>query len=114
MLPTERGRALDYAVAREVMADSANTLRQYGAHRYSSSREYAGCVEEEIERRGLVVQYMEALTDLVEGDATEPPNTPLYDWCMKQNFQLLRATPEQRCIAALQAVRESKGVDHAD
>jgi hypothetical protein len=61
--------------------------------RYSTDIAAARLVEDEIERRGLSSEYTGALAVRIRGD--------LWD--------LLRATPEQRCRAALVVVRTVRG-----
>lgn len=60
---------------------------------YSTDIAAARLVEDEIERRGLSSEYTGALAVRIRGD--------LWD--------LLRATPEQRCRAALVVVRTVRG-----
>ena len=64
---------------------------------FSGSLDAAWLMEEEIERRGLQTQYVGELWALLELD-TIPYGTTYWP--------MAHATPEQRCRAALEAVRE--------
>lgn len=64
---------------------------------YSSSLRGVRLVEDEIERRGLWFSYIETL--LIDILKVKPPER----W-MDCIWQCLRATPEQRCRAALAAL----------
>lgn len=66
-------------------------------------------VEDEIERRGLQERYALALADVVTtGSSIVDDMTLLHEEGeIMLLWQLLRATPEQRCRAALRAIKES-------
>lgn len=66
--------------------------------RYSTDPAAAAHVEDEIERRGLTEQYVDAMLDLLHINAED--RIPAH----YQLWALIRATPEQRCRAALVAV----------
>lgn len=57
-------------------------------------------VEDEIERRGIGVAYIRALIDITWAGIDSYDQDGRYEGA----FALLRATPEQRCRAALQVV----------
>lgn len=61
---------------------------------YTTEREAALPVEDEIERMGLARNYIDELVHIVDVPALDDT---LWDW------MLLRATPDQRCLAALRA-----------
>ncbi len=97
-------RDLEWAIAREVMRANEEELRRYGAKQYTDSLFLADMVEAEIERRGLVHQYIVHLAALV---------LPMFDGSFSLSmsgdmFAFRRATPRQVAEAALAAVREAK------
>ena len=69
----------------------------YNGPEYSTDRDAAWDVEEEIQRRGLYAEYGEAMSILLDS----PFVTASY-------YDFLHASPELRCRAALLAVREAK------
>ena len=66
---------------------------------YSGSLDAAWEMEEELGQRGLYVDYTVGLLRVVSGRARWPESYHAV-------WELIRATPEQRCRAALEAVRE--------
>ena len=81
-------------------AESFASRRQnamYIGPEYSTDRDAAWDVEEEIQRRGLYAEYGEAMSILLDS----PFVTASY-------YDFLHASPELRCRAALLAVREAK------
>ena len=75
---------------------------------YESSRDAAQAVLEEIERRGLMIDFVNALEDQFTDNAGHWPLSRWYLW------QALKANPEQICRAALLSVREHKEKRNAD
>ena len=67
----------------------------YTGPEYSTDRDAAWDVEEEIQRRGLYAEYGEAMSILLDS-----PFASYYDF--------LHASPELRCRAALSCVRAAK------
>lgn len=66
--------------------------------RYEGRIEDAQLVEDEIEKRGLETKYISCLQEIVwNGEYSE------HDYPLELKWRLLRATPEQRCLAALRA-----------
>lgn len=61
---------------------------------YSTNWQYVRLIEDEIERRGLVHAYVTALYAIVG---------------KRGAWSLIRATPEQRCLAALRAIGREGG-----
>ena len=81
-------------------AESFASRRQnamYIGPEYSTDRDAAWDVEEEIQRRGLYAEYGEAMSILLDS----PFVTASY-------YDFLHASPELRCRAALAAVRGAK------
>ncbi len=66
----------------------------------STDHAAARLVEDAIERRGLELDYTQALARLVRPDDRH--------WAVRTSWALLRATPAERCRAALEAVRGAK------
>ena len=79
--------------------DGASDIRR-GMPHYSTDIAAAVQVEDEIERRGLIRPYLDALWD-VTGN--------LYARGPQAMWALLRATPEERCQAALKALEDTNG-----
>ena len=81
-------------------AEAFSSRRQnamYTGPEYSTDRDAAWDVEEEIQRRGLYAEYGEAMSILLDS----PFVTASY-------YDFLHASPELRCRAALAAVRGAK------
>ena len=78
----------------------------YTGPEYSTDRDAAWDVEEEIQRRGLVAEYGMELMALVVTPKTETGQKPF-----TFAFDTAHASPELRCRAALAAVREAKDND---
>ena len=81
-------------------AESFASRRQnamYTGPEYSTDRDAAWDVEEEIQRRGLYAEYGEAMSILLDS----PFVTASY-------YDFLHASPELRCRAALSCVRAAK------
>lgn len=116
-MPELTGRELDLAVAREVMGltvTQGNSIDWIATHPmnmascvvppYSALRDWSHRVENEIERRGLVDQYIRHLAHILGRVSLLPPvllATP------EDIFRFRCVTPEQVCRAALAAVRGS-------
>ena len=77
-----------------------------GLPAYTTDIVAARLVEDEIERRGLVDAYIDALAVLIDPNGND---ISIFDTIIEMNgrralWALLRATPEQRCWAALRAM----------
>ncbi len=68
------------------------------ASKFSTSLDAMHLVEDEIERRGLQERYIQELDRLVTYERDEG-----WEWF---RWGILRATPEQRCLAAFRAIEE--------
>lgn len=108
----ESGRGLNALVTEKVMGKSIE-WRPWDLKPYSTDIATARLVEDEIERRGLGWEYAQELLRLV----AYPDGRNVYDRTPrpgnfyqegqptdKDLWHLLRATPAQRCLAALKAV----------
>jgi hypothetical protein len=72
------------------------------APRYTTNSTACRLVEEEIERRRLQAAYTLALMDVLGYDGQQ-----IHQPSAKEMWELITATPEQRCHAAWLAVEES-------
>ena len=123
MLPTERGRELDAAVAVEIMNWEKRSVSRGGVSfemywdseravavpdRWGPSVDMHECtiVESQIERRGLIDVYVSELQRRIK-ESTPACGFP-WVWLAR------RVTTEQICLAALAAVREARGATNAD
>lgn len=112
-MPSERGRDLDAAIAREVMGwtkvegrdayiGSTRKGRPRKAPMFSADRNAARLVLQEIERRGLLRRaFLNAIDDILF-----PPGGVFSDGDGAMGY--LTATTEAICLAALTAVRGGK------
>ena len=112
------GYTLDYEFA-DMMFDGAPCVKELRSRDdewgvlpfYSTEIGDAWLVEDEIERRHFQQQYVDTLADMVTTTdsivediiALHGLSDALIIW------RILRATPEQRCRAALAAVKEAQG-----
>ena len=103
-------RELDAAVATEVMewrllagdtwVDDKNKIT-HPSFRPSKSIAAAWLVEERIEEMGLIEEYCMHLNEIANAHWDEGKRQP-------QRWQLIHATPEDRCQAALMAAEAEK------
>ena len=119
-MPELTGRELDVAVAKELFGWSDFTFEPcglgpvlvYGCNPGARDRQYVEdyhrltsltwTIEVEIERRGLVDQYIRHLAHILGWVSLLPPVLSVIP---EDIFRFRRATPEQICRAALAAVR---------
>lgn len=76
---------------------------------FTTDRNLVALVEDQIEKRGLQKEYEHALLKVLNlHDSTYIRTTSsdyqAFEFCVGELFPVLRATPEQRCLAALRAV----------
>lgn len=120
----EAGRELDIHIAEKVMgwrhiredpkgywagrSPDSNPLSLLHSEvpRYSTDMNAAWEVEVEIERRKVGREYIAALLDILDIADVPPGVTDGFTWEVTyvSLLYILRATPEQRCLAALKAI----------
>ena len=80
----------------ELMAARLAGLMQAGDSEWTSAR----LLEDEIERRGLQDEYLTALWGVMDAAGDPSP-----EWVLADIWLFLRATPEQRARAFLEAMK---------
>jgi hypothetical protein len=111
------GRSVECIGGRWLWVGAANTLpgspymlpdgrEAHPIRNYSGRSDTARLVEDEIERRGLTMDYADALVTAVAPLLFQNEYVNFGPPAYAALWALIRATPEQRCRAALAAVGE--------